>query len=805
MLQKIQSILFILFLLVSADVIKWEYQIKEAPVVRKGIVYIEGGRSAMYAYGPQVAVRTAHILLPLGQKAKSVDIVYGNLKAVKGNVVLKPYIPAFAKSGNRTALRREAQQLVDVIYQKDELFPGIKRSVEMPYTGYLCGASIGIVKTTPVQYNPAREELNYYEKVTVTIETEAIGAEDDVAAYIGTPFSKSRIYQIVDNKQAVKALPISPREADDYDYFVASRPDLVSNWTPLIKLNTRRGMKTKVENISTIEQQGTGSDLAEKLRNWIKKEYEENKIVFAVLGGDVASGSSNMPYRLFYAKFYDHNLTPDRLNEITPASDMYFGTLDGNWNNNGNNRWGEPGEEDMFWEVFVSRMPVDNSTHLTNILNKTEKYSEQPVKSSVCNYLGLGEYLWTNEGVDVWGAMSIDHYIGYQKDVNGHTTYGISDNYTITRLDDRTGGGDGSWGASNLSTKFNQSKAAWVDHDGHGNAQIAYGINQTQISTIFQNDGSNANFFVGMTGACSPGKFHSTPNCFMEELLFTQKAAVAAISNNEYGFGDDDGDNSPTGLPYRYIHDAIFNPQKRVHFFEAMHAMGKEAVEQIVVDPDALSNEPWYGIIRYCCYTTNMFGDPALSVWTDTPKDLVESFEYTADATQFTMKTPPYTWVGLADATSEEIFTSQLTGYQAEADNSFDPSDSTCVINDQAYKDYAASNNKVKVYIKAHNYIAKSLELDISTSISNNSKKVIQDYSIIPAKGHLLIKFRLPANENVNLSIFNSKGALVKTVLKRDVKDGFLKIDNNEFSNGIYYCKLMIKNAQRVKSFIITK
>ena len=72
MFQKILSFLFILFLLASADVIKLEYQIKEAPKVdHDGIVYIEKGRSALYAYGPQVAVRTVYALLPLGQKPMS--------------------------------------------------------------------------------------------------------------------------------------------------------------------------------------------------------------------------------------------------------------------------------------------------------------------------------------------------------------------------------------------------------------------------------------------------------------------------------------------------------------------------------------------------------------------------------------------------------------------------------------------------------------------------------------------------------------------------------------------------------------
>ena len=158
MFQKIVSLLFVLCILASADVIKQEYAI-EAPVVRDGIAYIKSGRAAMYAFGPQVAVRPANILLPLGQQAKDIKIEYGNLIAVEGNYNLTPYLPAYAQKGNKTALRRGMQQQINAIYQKDELFPGTQRAEQKPYTGFLCGASICTRVLTPVQYNPVREKL----------------------------------------------------------------------------------------------------------------------------------------------------------------------------------------------------------------------------------------------------------------------------------------------------------------------------------------------------------------------------------------------------------------------------------------------------------------------------------------------------------------------------------------------------------------------------------------------------------------------------------------------------------------------
>ncbi len=805
MFQKIFTLLIVSVLLVSADIVKQEYSF-DAPVVANDVTYLKGCRASTYAFGPKVSVLPSKVLLRVGQQARSVRVEYGNLIEVPGEHYIAPYLPGYSDKSNRRSVRQDMQQYVNNIYDEDVLWPGtasVTRSQDDVVTQFLCGAGICVTMAFPVQYNPVRGKLYYYDKVTVTIETENIRADQEVAAYVGTPFSKSRIYQIVDNKEAVAKLPITPKDGDDYEYLILSAENILGDWDDLVALNTRRGMRTKIQDVSKIPL--SGDDLQDRMRKFIKQEYDEHKIVFAVLGGDIASGGNNVPARELYTEFYDHNKTPDRYNEIYPAADMYFGTLDGNWNDNSDSKYGEPGEEDMFWEVFVARMPCDDASDLGNLLHKTQMYSEEPVREDVTNYLGLGEFLWENEGIDVWGAMSVDQYIG-KSDANGFTTYGITDNFTVTRLDDRTGGGDASWNASDLAQSFNSSKATWIDHDGHGNAQIAFGISSGDINGVFKNNGTSSNYFVGISGACSPGKFHKTDDCFFEKIVNYANVAVAGISNNEFGYGDDDGSDSPTGRPYRYVHDALFNPDKRVHFLEAMHAMGKEANVDVVTDPGALDKLPYLGIIRYCCYNTNLFGDPALSVWTDTPQDLDAPFTNTFTADKFTMEAPPYTWVAIADE-SGKIITTQLTGYEASSDNSFDPKDSTCTISDDAYKTFAASNTKAKLIIKAHNYIAATFDVTITSGTENTMTNAIHQYSVKPVTGQILFAFNLPANENVNLSVYNSKGTLVKTVLNEKMLAGnhSVKLSNNELSNGIYYGKLKTQNTQMVRPFILTK
>jgi hypothetical protein len=172
------------------------------------------------------------------------------------------------------------------------------------------------------------------------------------------------------------------------------------------------------------------------------------------------------------------------------------------------------------------------------------------------------------------------------------------------------------------------------------------------------------------------------------------------------------------------------------------------------------------------------------------------------------MQTPPYTCVALANPTTDEIITAQITGYKYAGGANFVLADSACSITDAAYKTFAASNNKVKVYVKAPNYLPGAFEITIATDISNVIANKIHQFSVKPVNGKVVVNFALPVNEHVNVSVYNSKGVLVKTLFNRvNTVDGLqiVKLDNSELSSGVYYCKLKTRYAQNVASFYIMK
>ena len=633
--------------------------------------------------------RSIKILLPVGARAASVRTLYENPETVRDNVTAEA-------TADRAAN----------ITRRDGLPADMLRESGTAYTFFKWGVPIAVTTVTPFRYDSAQRKVYCYRKVTVTIQTEPVNASMDLAAYKCTPFTRSILKTIVHNKDAVDNLPLTGRDADDYDYLIISRDDMYPDgWNDLVAFNKRRGMKTEVHSIKDILQdpQNTGVDYPEKLRTFIKREYTEDKITFVLLGGDYDSSdaSNSIPYRELFSKFYDHYHRPDRYREEYSATDLYYEGLDGDWKGSESD-WGLPGNEDIGAEVYVARFPIDGAADYQNMLNKTVMYSENPVKNEVKRALFLGDKLWKNANNPeeyIWGIDYVLQHLG-QCNNYGFTTYGIPDDgsWAIDSLSDKMNNGSQSWGNSGLKTKIDNFYPTIISHTGLANHQ--YGC-QTEMAYIndswITNDGVNHNFFLILLASGFSGEFNKVDDCWGEQMVTISHGAVAGHLYNNSTFGDDDGNNSPEIRLTRYFFDALFNQTKKIHFIEAMHTASREANIDIILANDTSATDPtgYFGIIRYCAYNTNVFGDPALSVWTDIPDSLVPGYSTPLSDSSFEISgLPPYTWVALL-TTGDSIICNQLTGYNGE-----------CVISDQTLADYVTANpaGLLKVNIKAHNY-----------------------------------------------------------------------------------------------------
>jgi hypothetical protein len=328
----------------------------------------------------------------------------------------------------------------------------------------------------------------------------------------------------------------------------------------------------------------------------------------------------------------------------------------------------------------------------------------------------------------------------------------------------------------------------------------------------FTNNGVNANYFIAYNHGCYPGNFEVS-DCFGEVFTTITNACVGYIANARYGLGDDgkvspDGSDGSSPRFQRFFHDAIF--RKKIHYLEMMNAYSKEVNVDYICEADP-RKEPYFGQMKYVCYEVNILGDPALSIWTERPQQWSQLPTYKVTADSFEMETPPYTWIALI-GTDDKIFTTQLTSFETEPlDTNYVPTDGKCVIKDDVYKTYVKNNpgGKMNVRIKAHNYLPYTAEVDIpNTFITNEYAGALAFTSRLNASGKLLrISYTLPDKELVNIALYNSKGALIRTLVNENQSSGkhFLTFESTDFNSGVYYCKLTVNNRNHFNKFIIAK
>ncbi|MEO0093059.1 MAG: C25 family cysteine peptidase [candidate division WOR-3 bacterium] len=120
-----------------------------------------------------------------------------------------------------------------------------------------------------------------------------------------------------------------------------------------------------------------GEDDAERLRNFIIDAYTNYGTVWVLLGGDgYYQGSTNyiVPFRKGWAR---DNLNLDLVSHI-PPSDLYFSDMNGKWDVDKDNRWGEPTEDsvDVYPEVFVGRILTSSPKETRNWVDKIIYYEQ---------------------------------------------------------------------------------------------------------------------------------------------------------------------------------------------------------------------------------------------------------------------------------------------------------------------------------------------------------------------------------------------------------------------------------------------
>ncbi len=594
-----------------AGVVTQHYEF-DAPVIKPVGDYHRVTVPGAWSYGdpgqPVLPMAGARILLPPGEIITDVTIIPGEKMVAGDGFLVQPGQRQYPLSYDGPV------EVVEAAYSSRGAYPGTLHGE--PVVGRFRGYTVANISLHPVEYVAGTGTISYYTSMDVQITTASSTEEfrstertirhDDATI--------ARLERMIDNPtdrvaytgvERVREVSRALDPADDYKYLIIT----TTNWEPdlsdLVVFQTNRGLKAGVFLTSWINANYTGVDEQDRIRNFVIDAYNTWDSDYVLLVGD-AMDVNGIPHRGLYAMGYG---TPD--NDI-PA-DHYYVALDGNWNDDGDGNWGESGEEDWYAELSVGRCCNSSAAQVQNFVTKTLLYQDAPIVADCDEALMVGELLWSSPLT--YGGDYKDQ-IKNGGTYDGYTTVGFPMfGMNVGTLYDR----NSTWSKTTLINMM-ESGLNIVNHLGHCNVQYSMKMTNSDIPS-FDNDGTNHLHNFVYSQGCYNGSMDNRNDsnsyggdCFAEVFACDDDGAVATVMNSRYGWGDPGGTNGSSQYFDREFFDAMFG--------EGIWPLGDANADSKVDVLWAIA----YGANKWCFWQLNIFGDPALHLWTGVPTAVIATY-----------------------------------------------------------------------------------------------------------------------------------------------------------------------------------
>ncbi len=453
---------------------------------------------------PYFAVK---LLLPPGESASGIEFIGSNEIILPGKYKIYPQQPSRPLSdpeGGEIIIKNE-------VYNNDSWYP-VCQTGEL-VTEYLKGYSIAMTTFTPVKYNPVNGQISIYQSVTIKIRSDSHPMASMALLNLKSDNTTMKMLSgFIENPDALSAYPESGKSSGDYQLLIITPSQYSGSFGSLTDIYLERGILSEIKTTESIYSTIAGQDNQEKIRNYIIQEYQSHNVAFVLLGGDV----EYVPYRGFYA----YVVSGSGYEDFGIPADLYYSGLDGNWNTDADNRWGEPGEDDLLPDIAVARFPFSNSTELTNLIHKSIYYQNYPVLGEFNKATLAGEWLF--DSPLTYGSDYLELLIGHHTD-NGYETFGIPEDYTFYKLYTEVA----SWGATQIKAEINAGRQ-FIHHVGHANETfVSYLYNSDITDANFSGaNGVTHNYTIMQTHGCICGAFDYS-DCILEKMVTIQNFAVA--------------------------------------------------------------------------------------------------------------------------------------------------------------------------------------------------------------------------------------------------------------------------------------
>jgi|GEM_PF-710000 len=562
-------------------------------------VTIPGAHNFNQPGTPNLPSAGVWLLLPPGEEAVGVTVSEEKWERLSGKYSVEPTNPPHILSDPSPLVQSAPDP---AIYGSDVPYPALP--VADLSTHFKRGWALATCLVYPVRWNPSTGIIEYLASARITLTTEpsprAVTAFNDL--YRGTKEMRTEMNHRVANGDMIGRYPARDADIPPAMLVVTVEPflsqaELYADWRAM------RGMPTYIKTVNEIVDAYPGRDTQEKIRNAVADAYRNDNVAHLIIMGD----ADLVPHRGFCANVNNED-------EKDIPADWYYSAFDGTWNTDNDAYWGESNESDLLAEVTVGRIPASDSLDLANGLLKTYKYADTPVVEDVPAVLMVGEELgWAKMGSDYMEEL----YAG--SNLYGYTTKGFPRDWKKGTLYDTK---DFEWTAHGHLAPLINEGYNFINHLGHANTWTVMKFNRDNLdANVLINGGGFNGHNVLYTQGCYCGSFdnrtttvgtYEEKDCISEYFIGRLWTGfVAMIANSRYGWGSGNDTNGPSQMFHRQYADAIFSEN-----YTLIGRANQDSKED---------GTPWMNnqVIRWCFWEANLFGDPALDLWVNSPDTMI--------------------------------------------------------------------------------------------------------------------------------------------------------------------------------------
>ena len=779
MIKKIYVIFLTTFLIscLFAAVYEYEYSFTEVNFTQQAdhmLVNIPGCMQIGVEGEPLLPNYPIKIILPPGETLENAKIVINKSKTYP---VMLPLLPKQADRPLSWGISNKGFIKNDEVY----LLEQYKTESINVNIHWFRGAGIVIGTIEPLTYFPQSGNVELAESMTLKITTRNEVSTPKIS------HSHQRILQdMLQNPEVLSQYSINSTE-DLERMLIITSPAFKSAFNRLKDHYLKYGIVTQVIDSIDVEiSDVSGRDWQEKARNIIRELYLSEGLDYVLIGGD------KIPYRGLSCDVLSGG---DSISSNNIPADLYYAALDGTWDSNQNDIFGEYNdttgfdEADLFPEIAIGRMPVSTLEELNNMIDKSIRYQAEPVISDLNKQIFFGEFLYDDPLS--WASDYLELLIGIHND-NGYTTQGIQANIEINKWYDEDS--TDFWDQTTIKSELAEG-TSFVHHDGHANTSymMKFYLSQVIDSDFTTVNGIDHTAPLFFSHGCNCGGF-DYPNCIAARLVSGPYISTGGIFNSRYGWFNEGYTEGPSIHLHREFENAIYG----LGFYQFGWAL---TVSKIATAPWVTAMGQWeQNALRWNFYTINILGDPAMRIFTDIPSEAQVSWDISSlNEAQLratvSSTADPIESAGIAVMDTTGV----LIGFGRT--------------NISGYANITLSSpvlagDSIICYVSGENVLLKETTL-VALEVGFNQAEnftLLESYPN-PFNPDATIAYSLANNGETDIRVFDLQGKLVEVLFQGYQTAGSHKLTfrAEDLAAGVYLCRLQTADQTRTQKLILLK